>query len=113
MRKFCLSVLMPLLMLLSQQGMAWHEIGHLTNPPAGQGDGSQEQEQEQKQKQKPANDKLCEVCYAFAHLGSGAATAEFAAPLITLKHVLAASELVASHAGPAPSERSRGPPTLL
>lgn len=105
MRKFCLSVLMPLLMLLSQQGMAWHEIGHLTNPPAGQGEGSQ--------KQKPGSDKLCEVCYAFAHLGSGVTAAEFATPLITLKHVLAASELVASHAGPAPSERSRGPPTLL
>lgn len=102
MRKFCLSVLMPLLMLLSQQGMAWHEIGHLTN-----------QSSEQGSKQKPANDKLCEVCYAFAHLGSGVTATEFAAPLITLKHVLAASELIASHAGPAPSERSRGPPALL
>ena len=103
MRKFCLSVLMPLLMLLSQQGMAWHEIGHLTSQSSEQGST----------KQKPANDKLCEVCYAFAHLGSGATATEFATPLTTLKHVLAASELVASHAGPAPSERSRGPPTLL
>jgi hypothetical protein len=102
MRRFSLSLLMSLLMLLSQQGMVWHEIGHLSNPPAEQG-----------QKQKPVGDKLCEVCYAFAHLGAAAVPEMPALALADLGHVHALAQAVSVLIQPAPAARSRGPPALL
>ena len=101
MRKLYLSLLMPLLMLLSQQGMVWHEIGHLSAPASS---GS---------KQSPASDKLCEVCYAFAHLGAGGVPEMPKLALASLDHVHALADAVSSIAAELPARHSRGPPALL
>ena len=103
MRKLYISLLMPLLMLLSQQGMVWHEIGHLSTTPASSSS----------QKQAPATDKLCDVCYAFAHLGAGSVPEMPKLVLASLEHVHALTEAASSLAAELPAQRSRGPPTIL
>ena len=102
MRKLYLSLLMPLLMLLSQQGMVWHEIGHLSTTPASSS-----------QKQQPASDKLCDVCYAFAHLGAGSVPEMPKLALASLEHVHALTDVVSAIAAELPAQRSRGPPSFL
>lgn len=101
MRRLVLALLMPLLMLLSQQGAAWHEIGHWN------------QQQQQQRKDDPA-DKLCAVCLSFAHMAV-TATPTLPPPLMLADaaHVKAAAAEVAFLAAPAPQARSRGPPTRL
>ena len=103
MRKLYLSLLMPLLMLLSQQGMVWHEIGHLSKPASTSSSS----------KQAPASDKLCDVCYAFAHLGAGSVPEMPKLVLASLEHVHALTEAASSLAAELPAQRSRGPPTVL
>lgn len=102
MRKLAVSLLLPLLMLFSQQGALWHEIGHLGGAGAPAREG----------KQQPI-DRLCEQCLAYGAMAAAAAPfvaplalAElgFAAPLETLPPFVAAQ---------APSARSRGPPRTL
>ena len=103
MRRLFLALLMPLLMLLSQQGAAWHEIGHW----------NQQQQQQQQRKDDPV-DKLCAVCLSFAHIAA-TATPTLPPPLMLAdaSHVKAAAAEVAFLAAPAPQARSRGPPTRL
>ncbi len=105
MRRFVLSLLLPLLMLLSQQGAAWHEIGHWTS--------QQQQNQDQQQRKDDPADKLCASCLAFAHL---AATAKSELPQLVLaeaSHVQAPATAVVSLSATAPTARSRGPPVRL
>lgn len=101
MRRLLLSGAMALLMLVSQQGAIWHEIGHLGGPSP-----------EQFQKQKPS-DKLCEGCLAFAHLAASAKSERKAAPVLSTVHPLVAAQAIASLAADAPRHRSRGPPIFL
>ncbi len=101
MRKLYISLLMPLLMLLSQQGMVWHEIGHLSTPASTSS------------KQAPAGDKLCDVCYAFAHLGAGSVPEMPQLALASLEHVHALTDAVSAIAAELPAQRSRGPPSIL
>ena len=103
MRKLYLSLLMPLLMLLTQQGAAWHEIGHWSR-----GDTPSQQ-----QRKDDPGDRLCASCLAFAHI---AATARSDPPKLVLaeaQHVLSQADAVASLTAIAPVARSRGPPVLL
>jgi hypothetical protein len=101
MRKLYLSFVLPLFMLLSQQGAAWHEIGHLRSPaPLEQG------------KQQPA-DKLCESCLAFAHLSAAAKPDIPTLALPPFAHALPPADAVAFVAADAPTQRSRGPPSFL
>lgn len=103
MRKLLLSFVLPVLLLLSQQGAAWHEIGHLHEPPASRGDAK-----------KSPGDKLCDTCLAFAHLACGAAKPDVAQlHLPRLVHDLPAAVAVASTDADAPHQRSRGPPRRL
>ena len=101
MRKLYLSLVLPLLMLLSQQGAVWHEIGHL-------GSGSSPVEQ----KKQPV-DKVCESCLAFAHLAAAAKPEVASVQLADFEFALAAADAVPFIAADAPTQRSRGPPTFL
>jgi hypothetical protein len=102
-RKLLLSVVLPLLLLLSQQGAAWHEIGHLHEPPASSSDSK-----------KSPGDKLCDTCLAFAHLACGAGKPDVARLWLPhFSHDLPAAVAVASTDADAPHQRSRGPPHLL
>ncbi|HMC14052.1 MAG TPA: hypothetical protein VKI18_00365 [Albitalea sp.] len=102
MRKLYLSLILPLLMLLSQQGAVWHEIGHLseTSSPA------------ERNKQQPA-DKVCESCLAFAHLAVAAKPDVPALPLAELSFARITADAVPFIASDAPAQRSRGPPRFL
>jgi hypothetical protein len=107
MRRLALALLMPLLMLLSQQGAAWHEIGHWNSSQ-----NSDPARQQQQRKDDPA-DKLCATCLSFAQL---AATAYPDIPVLALadaQHVQAPATAVASLTATPPTARSRGPPTRL
>ena len=103
MRRLYLSLLMPLLMLLSQQGAAWHEIGHW----------SQSSEQQQQQRKSDPTDRLCASCLAFAHLAATARSDPLPLMLAEASHVQAPVALPASLSATAPAARSRGPPPVL
>jgi hypothetical protein len=105
MRRLTLSLLLPLLMLLAQQGAAWHEIGHWSQ-------SSSPQDQQRKPKQDHAG-KLCESCLAFAGLAVGVQGDPPTLSLASFSHVLSASVAGNSTAAPAPAARSRGPPRPL
>ena len=106
MRKLYLSLVLPLLMLLAQQGAVWHEIGHL-------GGGDTPASSTEQQDKKPPTDKLCEVCQSFAHVG-GIAKSEVPTPNLLffgfgfMQAVAAAAIAVDVTALP-----NRGPPSFL
>ena len=106
MRKLLLSLLLPFVLLLSQQGAVTHELSHLTDAVAqaagGQGPSSGHQ----------PGDLQCEACLAFAHL-AGVATAQVVPPaLLSFSFGIPANEAPAFIAADAPTARSRGPPTF-
>ena len=107
MRKLYLSLLLPLFMLLSQQGAVWHEIGHLSNAPS-----PYEQKEKEKQQQQPG-DRLCEQCLAFAHLSAAAKPEVPSISLPAFHHALPSADAVPFVAADAPTQRSRGPPSFL
>ena len=123
MRKHLLHWLLPLLMLLSQQGAVWHGIGHLTDArghaPAGAtaatvAHGTDAQDGQPHADADPLPlDPLCETCLAFDDL---AASARAEAPVFALAeaaHVQTAPAELAPRALPAPPPRSRGPPLAI
>ena len=101
MRKALLSLLLPLIMLLSQQGALWHEVGHFGN---GQAPASQKKE---------TLDKVCESCIAFAHLAAVAKPELFASASTALTYAAPAAGQIVSAASAVPTQRSRGPPEFL
>jgi hypothetical protein len=102
MRKLYLSLVLPLLLLLSQQGAMWHEIGHLRSAPSPV----------EQNKQQPV-DKLCESCLAFAHLAVAAKPEVLSLQLADFSFARVAAEAVQFIASDAPTHRSRGPPLFL
>ncbi|HEX7640519.1 MAG TPA: DUF2946 family protein [Burkholderiaceae bacterium] len=109
MRKLLLSLLLPFVLLLSQQGAIEHELGHLTDAVAqanGAGAGGSRGGH-------APGDLQCQACLAFAHL-AGVATVQVAAfAPIRLHFDLPAVVAPAFIAADAPGARSRGPPPVL
>lgn len=107
MRKLYLYLLLPLLMLLSQQGAAWHDIGHLTQ-------ASQAARAVQQQQQPPSDDgQPCKSCLAFAHLGIALKPVVIHLQLASLGQQPSSVRTPASVAADVPAHRSRGPPKYL
>jgi hypothetical protein len=105
MRATLLKFLLPLLLLLAQQGVLAHEISHL-------GEALGQPRQHESHKQLPGN-LSCEKCLAFAHL-SGAPTSEAPPPLVDfLAYDHATARPAAELAAETLSPRSRGPPVFL
>jgi len=108
MRKFFVSLLLPFVMLLTQQAQAWHEIGHLRGPA-----GTNELLQKQ-QKPDALGDKLCSLCFSFAHIDATAP-----APVVPAlapapaEHEAPSSVAVSSHASPVAAPGNRDPPARL
>ena len=98
MRKILVSLLLPLLMLLTQQAQAWHEIGHL------QGNKTEQKQQD------ALGDKLCSLCFSFAHLSAATAPEWPKLQLATLTHAAPHADSVASHDTDAPAQGNRDPP---
>ena len=97
------SLLVPLLLVVAQQGGLLHELSHYA-PTESAGDNK---------KQSHRSD-VCDLCLAFAQIGSAAPTQHVAPlPLVGLSHEPASvvrGHLEAVHL---PAERSRGPPRFL
>jgi hypothetical protein len=100
MRKFLVSLVLPVLMLLTQQAQAWHEIGHLRPSHS-------------EQKQHDAlGDKLCSLCFSFAHLNAASGPELPRLQLLSFKHALPVAVPVASREVDAPARGNRDPPVL-
>ncbi|MFX1681245.1 hypothetical protein PV762_18630 [Mitsuaria sp. CC2] len=121
MRKHLLHLLLPLFMLLSQQGAVWHGIGHLTGarghgPATATATASVQAGRDDVAHADPDDlsaDQLCEVCLAFDDL---AASARAEAPVLALAeavHVQAAVIERVTRSLPAPPPRSRSPPLAI
>lgn len=114
MRKLYISLLLPFLMLLVQQGAVWHELGHLgTSSDTTAAASSSGPHDKVQQDDGLTGDKLCETCLAFAQLSG---TAKTEVPLLDL---LSGSNTrapgVATHVvtADAPALHNRGPPSFL
>jgi hypothetical protein len=105
MRKLLLVLVLPLVLLFSQQGAVTHELRHLTDAIERTADGTGTSSH-------PPGDLQCQACLAFAHL-AGVATARVVPPaLLSFSFGLPANEAPAFIASDAPTARSRGPPLL-
>lgn len=102
MRKLYLSLLLPFLLLITQQGALVHELSHYG--------GSHPIESEKKHE----DDKLCKICLGFAHVMSAVKQDVFSASLLTHLRFHHATPTW-THVGEpaAPAARSRGPPLFL
>ena len=97
------SLLVPLLLVIAQQGAMLHELSHYARTEAA-GDSK---------KQSHRGD-TCELCLAFAQIGSAAPALAAVAPLLPdLIHELAPVKPVHLETAELPAERSRGPPLDL
>lgn len=112
MRKLYFYLLLPLLMLLSQQGAAWHDIGHLAHASQAAHAVQQQQPRDDGQPQVP-EDQPCESCLAFAHLGIALKPAVIHLQLASLGQQPSTGSTPASVAADVPAHRSRGPPKYL
>ena len=103
-RRLTLSILMPLILLLSQQGALQHELSHLHVPSVSASAGPQAQAPD-------VDNDLCLTCLGFAQVGG---LAKFEVPVVPKFDGLAfhfADESVRDVAELAlPVARSRGPP---
>lgn len=123
MRKHLLHLLLPLFMLLSQQGAVWHGIGHLTDGQRSAAAGSAaahaadahgaHDDQTHADPDPLSADQLCEICLAFDDLAASARSEPPALALAVASHVQAPLAAPASRSQPAPQPRSRGPPLVL
>jgi hypothetical protein len=103
MRKLYWSLLLPLLLLFSQQGELLHEYGHYRQPASSSS-----------QQKAPGQTDTCSQCLAYAHL-SGVAKPEITAPLLLAGlgfHFALRAEPASVDVRVAPA-RSRGPPSYL
>jgi len=98
----CRALVLPLLLLLAQQGAVLHELSHYT---AG--------EQGTTHKQSPRGE-ACDLCLAFAQVDAAAAPHDAVLPLLAdLSFEQAAAPRQAARAADLPSPRNRGPPRFL
>ena len=101
----CRSLLLPLLLLLAQQGAVLHGLSHDRAPDASDQRGETERQQ--------SHSGPCGLCLAFAHLDAAARPEPLAVvPSVLGFDVVVAARVLAWEA-PAPPEQSRGPPTFL
>lgn len=112
-RRLTLSILMPLILLLSQQGALLHELSHW-HTPAASTSGSALASDDQQAQASAVDGDLCLTCLAFAQVGG---LARFEVPVAPKLDSLAyhfATEPVRHVAELAlPVARSRGPPSTV
>jgi hypothetical protein len=112
-RKHYLAFLLPVLLLLAQQGAVLHEFSHLYGNPAPAGFQSAFERASNGGEQKRLPASACEKCLVYAHL-AGAVSPHIpviSQPLLTFDF---AQQLAAAQRGiDIPTARSRGPPVIL
>jgi hypothetical protein len=113
MRKLYISLLLPFLMLLVQQGAVWHAIEHMgASDAVTVASSTGPQDKAQQDKELPA-DKLCEMCLAFAQLNGTTKTDVPLLSLLSFSHAMAQWVETPAATADAPALRNRGPPISL
>ena len=106
-RRLTLSILMPLILLLSQQGALQHELSHLHVPSASASSDEQAQASD-------VDTDICLTCLGFAQVGGLAKFELPVAPKLDSLTYHFITESVRSVAELAlPVARSRGPPETV
>ncbi len=101
-RRLCRLLLLPLLLVVVQQGTFLHELGHYGQPAQAQGEGRRHK-----------SSGPCELCLAFASVACVAGTASTQPLLLAgLSFTLPAGVAGFTRAVAAPTQRIRGPPAL-
>jgi len=103
MRKAFLILVLPLLLLFTQQLATVHEISHYGSGIAKSDAG---------EKRLPA-DRYCDQCFAYASVAAAVASEPPALALAVLSYDYAGSFQSAVIAAGKPAYRNRGPPVLL
>ena len=104
-RSLIRSLLLPLLLLLAQQGALLHELSHYATPQTQEEGGDKKQ---------PSHAEACSLCLAFAQVEFAAPTHVPMAPLLAqLSFELTPADPVYVGTTPLPAERSRGPPPII
>jgi hypothetical protein len=110
MRRHLLSLLLPLLLLFTQQGGLLHEIQHAQSQLQS---GQRQTTSTGFGTKSLAAEHLCQDCLAFAHLGSAPGHWHGALQLADLGHDLVGTAALGLLSLRAPPARSRGPPLPL
>jgi hypothetical protein len=106
-RKPYLPILLPIFLLLAQQGAVVHELGHVAD------DVYRVERRNQQPGPQHTPGTTCEKCVVFAHL-SGAVTPHILGiDLLPLAHALSGRVAIGRRSADTPAARSRGPPFLL
>lgn len=102
-RRLCRSLLLPLLLAIVQQGGLLHELSHYAADAAAA-----------RSSKSTSHGEVCQLCLAFAQVGSGATPHAEPPPLLAdLSFRWAPAGATALGALELPAERSRGPPSVL
>ena len=104
-RKPFLSLLLPILLLLAQQGAVLHELGHFV------ADVEQVELRGQQQNPKQLPAAPCEKCVVFAHLSGAVAPSIPVIVVPQLVFALFGHAVEAQRSTDSPPARSRGPPS--
>jgi hypothetical protein len=106
-RKPFLSLLLPILLLLAQQGAVLHGLGHVV------ADAEQAQLRGKQQNPKQLPTAPCEKCVVFAHLAGAVAPSIPVIFIPQLVFALFGHAVEAQRSTDSPPARSRGPPSFL
>lgn len=104
---WCRRLALPFLLLIAQQGVLLHELGHYRELGVAQA-----RDDEHGQRHTPSHH--CDLCVAFAQLASMAPTTAATPPLLDglrFEEAFAGTATVA--VAELPAQRSRGPPAAL
>jgi hypothetical protein len=106
-RKSLVSYLLPILLLLAQQGAVLHELGHFV------ADVEQVQLRGKQQSPQQVPGAPCEKCVVFAHLSGAVAPSIPAIFIPQLAFALFGHVVEAQRSTDSPPARSRGPPSTF
>lgn len=108
-RKYLFSFLLPVLLLLAQQGAVVHELGHFAlDQSARRADPRQGQQRSPQQ----APGTTCEKCVVFAHLSGAVLPDVPAIDVPLLAFALRGHVTFSRRNADVPAARSRGPPRI-
>ena len=103
MRKFFIALLLPLLLVIAQQGAALHALSHI-HPVSSTQAWTQTES---------AAEKTCELCLEFSQLGNPVSASLYILALGSVPIESLSDPKYSIIAAGIPTPRSRGPPALL
>lgn len=120
-RRLHWALLLPVFLLLTQQGLVRHELGHLVTQMSGTQKSITQRSSTQNastqaegtQNKAPGGAESCDLCLAFSHLGNAAKPEVVALALVDeLRFHQVQGQLLGSTEPERLTARNRGPPIL-